>query len=110
MRWFTSSVVQNFSGFKTPLSHIPIEVALAIPIYVILAISVIRYWRIVWTTNCNFNKGIEKKRNIIAFILGLITFILLGILDSYIDKSQIISLLPILIICTAGVEDAFYLV
>ncbi|MEK7591851.1 MAG: hypothetical protein AAB508_00485 [Patescibacteria group bacterium] len=48
MRWFTSSVVQNFSGFKTPLSHIPIEVALAIPIYVILAISVIRYWRIVW--------------------------------------------------------------
>ncbi|MEK7591850.1 MAG: hypothetical protein AAB508_00480 [Patescibacteria group bacterium] len=48
-------------------------------------------------------KESKKKRNIIAFILGLITFILLGILDSYIDKSQIISLLPILIICTAGV-------
>jgi hypothetical protein len=48
MRWFTPSVVQNFTGIKTPLSNIPIEVALAIPIYVILAITIIRYWRIVW--------------------------------------------------------------
>jgi hypothetical protein len=48
LRWFTASVVNNFSGFKTPLSGLPIEVAFAIPIYMALAIAAIRYWRIVW--------------------------------------------------------------
>jgi hypothetical protein len=48
-------------------------------------------------------KESKKKRNINAFVLGLCTFILLGILDSFFNNSQIISLLPMIVICTAGV-------
>ncbi len=47
-RWFTESVTNNFSGFTTPISHLPIEVSLAIILYLTLGLSTIRFWRIVW--------------------------------------------------------------
>lgn len=46
-RVYLTSASENFTGFVTPVSHIPIEIALAIPIYLILIIAFIRYWRIV---------------------------------------------------------------
>jgi hypothetical protein len=47
-RVYLESATANFTGFMTPASHIPVEVALAIFLYVSLIITFIRYWRIVW--------------------------------------------------------------
>lgn len=46
-RVYSASARANFTGFVTPISHIPMEVALAIPIYITLIITFVRYWRIV---------------------------------------------------------------
>ena len=46
-RIYGPSATANFSGFATPLSHIPIEVAFAIPLYLSLVIAFIRYIEII---------------------------------------------------------------
>jgi hypothetical protein len=46
-RIYGPSAVANFSGFKMPITGVPIEVAFAIPLYLALIISFIRYWEIV---------------------------------------------------------------
>lgn len=46
-RVYSQSAQANFTGFVTPVSRIPVEVAFAIPIYVTLIITFVRYWRIV---------------------------------------------------------------
>jgi len=43
-REYGQSSIDNFSGFMTPFSQIPIEVAFAIPFYLALIMSSIRYW------------------------------------------------------------------
>ena len=45
-RIYGPSAVENFIGFTTPITNTPIEVALAIPFYLALIISFIRYWEI----------------------------------------------------------------
>lgn len=47
-RVYLQSAVENFTGFTTPVTHIPIEVAFGTIIYLTLIIAFIRYWRIVW--------------------------------------------------------------
>jgi hypothetical protein len=47
-RVYGPSAVANFTGFTTPIAHIPVEVAFAIPCYMALVIGFIRYWEIVW--------------------------------------------------------------
>lgn len=46
-RVYSQSAQANFTGFVTPVSRIPMEVAFAIPIYVTLIITFVRYWRMV---------------------------------------------------------------
>lgn len=46
-RIYGPSAVDNFSGFKTIITNIPIEVAFAIPLYLALIISFIKYWEII---------------------------------------------------------------
>lgn len=48
MRVYGSSAVSNFSGFVTPLTGIPVEVAFAIPLYLALIIAFIRYMQIMF--------------------------------------------------------------
>lgn len=45
-RVYGPSATANFSGFSTILTHIPIEVAFAIPLYLALIISFTRFWEI----------------------------------------------------------------
>lgn len=45
-RIYGPSAVANFSGFKTLITNVPIEIAFAIPLYLALVISLIRYWQI----------------------------------------------------------------
>ncbi len=37
----------DFSGFKTPITGVAVEVAFAIPCYLALIVGFIRYWEIV---------------------------------------------------------------
>ena len=37
----------NFSGYKTPITGVAVEVAYAIPCYLALIVGFIRYWEIV---------------------------------------------------------------
>ena len=43
-RVYGPSAVANFSGFNTLVTGIPVEVAMAIPLYLALIIAFIRYW------------------------------------------------------------------
>ncbi len=45
-RIYGPSAVENFVGINLPIINIPVEVALAIPFYLALIISFIRYWEI----------------------------------------------------------------
>ncbi len=45
-RVYGQSAADNFSGFTTPITGVPIEVAFAIPLYMALIISFIRFWEI----------------------------------------------------------------
>jgi hypothetical protein len=45
-RVYGESAVANFTGFKTPLTGVAVEVAFAIPCYLALVIGFIRYWEI----------------------------------------------------------------
>jgi hypothetical protein len=45
-RVYGPSAVENFIGINTPITGVPVEVALAIPFYLALIISFIRYWEI----------------------------------------------------------------
>jgi len=47
-RVYGPSAVLNYSGFKMPISGVPIEIAFAIPCYLSLIIGFIRYWEIVF--------------------------------------------------------------
>lgn len=47
LRVYGPSATENFSGFLTIITNIPIEVALAIPLYLGLIISFARYWEAV---------------------------------------------------------------
>ena len=38
---------RNFCGYNTWLTGVPVEVALAIPLYMALVIGFVRYWEIV---------------------------------------------------------------
>ena len=46
-RVYGSSAVMNYSGFKTPLTGLPVEIVFAIPCYLLLIVCFIRYWEIV---------------------------------------------------------------
>ncbi|MDX2212664.1 MAG: hypothetical protein SFY66_05180 [Oculatellaceae cyanobacterium bins.114] len=43
-RVYGPSAVANFTGFTTPITQVPVEVAFAIPCYMALVIGFIRYW------------------------------------------------------------------
>lgn len=43
-RLYELSTVENFSGYHIPLTSLPVEIAFAIPFYLILIISFIKYW------------------------------------------------------------------
>ena len=45
-RVYGASAVANFTGFKTPVTGLAVEVAFAIPCYLALVIGFIRYWEI----------------------------------------------------------------
>lgn len=47
LRVYGPSATENFSGFRTIITNMPIEVALAIPLYLGLIISFVRYWEAV---------------------------------------------------------------
>ena len=47
-RVYGSSAVMNYSGFKTPLTGLPVEIVFAIPCYLLLIVCFIRYWEIVF--------------------------------------------------------------
>jgi hypothetical protein len=46
-RVYGPSAMENFTGFMTPVTHVPVEIAFAIPCYMALVICFIRYWEIV---------------------------------------------------------------
>ncbi len=46
-RVYGASTVHNFSGFTTPITNLPVEIAFAIPFYMALIIAFIRYWEII---------------------------------------------------------------
>ncbi|MFK7770045.1 MAG: hypothetical protein AB8B55_22745 [Mariniblastus sp.] len=46
-RVYGDSAVANFTGFTTPITGVAVEVAFAVPCYLALIISFIRYWEIV---------------------------------------------------------------
>ncbi|MBW4496112.1 MAG: hypothetical protein KME26_24175 [Oscillatoria princeps RMCB-10] len=46
-RVYGPSAVNNFTGFVTPVTGVPVEVAFAIPCYMALIIAFIRYWEII---------------------------------------------------------------
>lgn len=43
-RIYGPSAVANFTGFTTPITKVPVEVAFAIPCYMALVVGFIRYW------------------------------------------------------------------
>ncbi|MDO9399344.1 MAG: hypothetical protein Q7T79_01485 [bacterium] len=43
-RLYGPSATENFSGYFIPLTTVPIEIAFAIPFYLVLIISFIKYW------------------------------------------------------------------
>ena len=48
-RLYGPSAMANFTGIVTPIANVPAEVAAAIPLYLALIISFVRYWEIVRT-------------------------------------------------------------
>lgn len=46
-REYGHSAVSNFTGYKTYLTGVPVEIAFAIPCYLALIVAFIRYWEIV---------------------------------------------------------------
>lgn len=50
-RIYSPSVVSNFSGFNTIIFNVPIEVVFAIPLFLSLVISLLRYWQIALDNN-----------------------------------------------------------
>jgi len=46
-RVYGESAVMNFTGYKTPLTGVAVEVVFAIPCYLALIVGFIRYWEIV---------------------------------------------------------------
>jgi hypothetical protein len=46
-RVYGPSAEANFTGFVTPITNVPAEVAFAIPLYMALIVSFIRFWEIV---------------------------------------------------------------
>lgn len=46
-RVYGHSAVSNFTGYKTFVTGIPVEVAFAIPCYLMLIVAFIRYWEVV---------------------------------------------------------------
>jgi hypothetical protein len=47
-RIYGETAVMNYSGFKTPLTGAPVEIAFAIPCYMSLIVGFIRFWEIVF--------------------------------------------------------------
>jgi len=47
-RVYGNTAVMNYSGFKTPITGVPVEIAFAIPCYLSLIVGFIRYWEIVF--------------------------------------------------------------
>ncbi len=50
-RVYGPSATDNFSGFVTPLTGVPVEIAFAIPFYLTLMICFVRYWQITLDSN-----------------------------------------------------------
>ncbi len=46
-RVYGHSATENFTGFKTPISDVAVEVAFAIPFYLALMVCFIRFWEVV---------------------------------------------------------------
>ena len=46
-RVYGTSATLDFTGFKTPITGVAVEVAFAVPCYLALIIGFIRYWEIV---------------------------------------------------------------
>ena len=47
-RVYGNTAVMNYTGFTTPLTGLPVEIAFAIPCYLSLIVCFIRYWEIVF--------------------------------------------------------------
>ena len=47
-RVYGQSAQDNFTGFFTPITHVPVEIAFAIPLYLALIVSFIRFWAITY--------------------------------------------------------------
>lgn len=47
-RVYGSTAVMNYSGFKSPVTGLPVEIVFAIPCYLSLIVCFIRYWEIVF--------------------------------------------------------------
>jgi hypothetical protein len=46
-RVYGESAVNAFTGFTTPITGVPVEIAFATPCYMALIVAFIRYWEIV---------------------------------------------------------------
>ncbi len=46
MRVYTLSATENFTGYKSILFHVPIEVVFAVPFYLALVIAFIKFWEL----------------------------------------------------------------
>ena len=46
-RIYGASTVSAFSGFRVPIFQVPVEIAFAIPFYLALVVSFIKYWEII---------------------------------------------------------------
>lgn len=47
-RVYGPSAQENFSGIVTPITNVPVEIAFAIPLYLALIVSFIRFWAITY--------------------------------------------------------------
>ncbi|MEK7118805.1 MAG: hypothetical protein AAB869_04295, partial [Patescibacteria group bacterium] len=50
-RIYSASTQADFSGFLTPITHMPIEVVFAIPLYFALILGFVNYWKITLDNN-----------------------------------------------------------
>jgi hypothetical protein len=50
-RIYGPSTLADFSGYVTPISHMPVEVVFAIPLYFALIVGFVNYWKITLDKN-----------------------------------------------------------
>lgn len=66
LRVYGPSAAANFSGLKTWLTEVPVEIVFAIPLYAGLMIGFIRYWEIVGDNNGFVRRDTVEQREVAA--------------------------------------------